>query len=66
MGGDDDYVEYVPMAKRRAMEAQKILQCKGKPSALEDELEKSKFEAKSSFLVKEIVARSRLFSKKRR
>ncbi|CDY39973.1 BnaC06g40510D [Brassica napus] len=27
---DDDYVEYVPVAKRRAMEEQKILQRKGK------------------------------------
>ncbi|KAH7560589.1 hypothetical protein JRO89_XS10G0049500 [Xanthoceras sorbifolium] len=53
-GGDDDYVEYVPVAKRRAMEAQKILQRKGKPSALEDELVKSKLEAKPSLLIKEI------------
>ncbi|KAK3218414.1 hypothetical protein Dsin_012384 [Dipteronia sinensis] len=49
----DDYVEYVPVAKRRAMEAQKILQRKGKSSALEDELENSKLaEAKPSLLVK--------------
>ncbi|KAH7560592.1 hypothetical protein JRO89_XS10G0050400 [Xanthoceras sorbifolium] len=52
--------------KTVAMEAQKILQREGKPSALEDELEKSKLEAKSSLLVKEIVPRSRLFSKERR
>ncbi|XP_048234020.1 DEAD-box ATP-dependent RNA helicase 35 isoform X2 [Ricinus communis] len=50
---DDGYVEYVPVAKRRALEAQKILQRKGKASALEDELEKSKLaEAKPSLLVK--------------
>ncbi|KAL3744755.1 hypothetical protein ACJRO7_013943 [Eucalyptus globulus] len=29
MEGEDDYIEYVPIAKRRAMEAQKILQRKG-------------------------------------
>ncbi|KAH7527874.1 hypothetical protein FEM48_Zijuj05G0012800 [Ziziphus jujuba var. spinosa] len=53
MEEDDDYVEYVPVAKRRAMEAQKILQRKGKSSALEDELEKSKLaESKPSLLVK--------------
>ncbi|KAJ0256703.1 DEAD/DEAH box helicase domain-containing protein [Hirschfeldia incana] len=33
---DDGYVEYVPVAKRRAMEAQKILQRKGNVSALEE------------------------------
>ncbi|KAK2655374.1 hypothetical protein Ddye_008426 [Dipteronia dyeriana] len=50
---DDNYVEYVPVAKRRAMEAKKILQRKGKSSVLEDELEKSKLvEAKPSLLVK--------------
>ncbi|KAJ4844500.1 DEAD-box ATP-dependent RNA helicase 35 [Turnera subulata] len=50
---EDDYVEYVPVAKRRALEAQNILQRKGKASALEDELEKSKLaEAKPSLLVK--------------
>ncbi|KAF2301428.1 hypothetical protein GH714_024014 [Hevea brasiliensis] len=53
MEEDDDYEEYVPVAKRRAIEAQKILQRKGKLSALEDELEKSKLaEAKPSLLVK--------------
>ncbi|KAF2594968.1 hypothetical protein F2Q70_00044337 [Brassica cretica] len=34
---DDDYVEYVPVAKRRAMEKHKILQRKGKVSAFEKE-----------------------------
>ena len=52
----DDYVEYVPVAKRRAMEAQKILQRKRKSSTLEDELEKKskqpKTIAKPSLLVK--------------
>ncbi|XP_009104465.2 DEAD-box ATP-dependent RNA helicase 35 [Brassica rapa] len=38
---DDDYVEYVPVAKRRAMEAQKILQRKGKVEE-EEEAEKEK------------------------
>lgn len=53
MEEEDDYVEYVPVAKRRAMEAQKILQRKGKTSAIEEELEKSKqAEAKPSLLVK--------------
>ncbi|GLT74992.1 hypothetical protein SLA2020_467510 [Shorea laevis] len=53
MEEEDDYVEYVPVAKRRAMEAQKILQRKGKASALEDEIEKSKLaETKPSLLVK--------------
>lgn len=50
---DDGYVEYVPVAKRRAMEAQKILLRKGESSILEDELEKSKAaEAKPSLLIK--------------
>ncbi|CAH2041116.1 unnamed protein product, partial [Thlaspi arvense] len=53
MEEDDDYVEYVSVAKRRAMEAQKILQRKGKSSAFEDETEKAKLaEAKPSLLVK--------------
>lgn len=53
MEEEDDYVEYVPIAKRRAMEAQKILQRKGQASTLEDELEKSKLaEVKPSLLVK--------------
>ncbi|GFZ07945.1 DEAD-box protein abstrakt [Actinidia rufa] len=53
MEEDDDYEEYVPVAKRRAMEAQKILQRKGKSSALEDETEKAKLaEAKPNLLVK--------------
>ncbi|CAH9081206.1 unnamed protein product [Cuscuta europaea] len=50
---DDDYVEYVPVAKRRALEAQKILQRKGKSAPLEEETEKKKqVEAKPSLLVK--------------
>lgn len=53
MEEDDDYVEYIPIAKRRAMEAQKILQRKGKASAFEDETEKSTLaEVKPSLLVK--------------
>lgn len=53
MEEDDGYVEYIPVKKRRAMEAQKILQRKGKSSALEDETEKAKLaEAKPSLLVK--------------
>ncbi|XP_073295731.1 DEAD-box ATP-dependent RNA helicase 35 isoform X2 [Primulina huaijiensis] len=50
---DDVYIEYVPVAKRRAMEAQKILQRKGKSSPLDEEIEKQKLvEAKPSLLVK--------------
>ncbi|CAM8880422.1 unnamed protein product [Rhodiola kirilowii] len=50
---DDNYVEYIPVAKRRAMEAQKILQRKGRVSVLEDESEKqAPAEAKPSLLVK--------------
>ncbi|XP_049409852.1 DEAD-box ATP-dependent RNA helicase 35-like isoform X1 [Solanum stenotomum] len=50
---DDDYVEYVPVTKRRAIEAQKILQRKGKSEAFEEEEEKIKLvEAKPSLLVK--------------
>lgn len=53
MEDEDDYVEYVPVAKRRAIEAQKILQRKGKSSVLEEEAEKLKLvEAKPSLLVK--------------
>ncbi|KAK2996738.1 hypothetical protein RJ639_025815 [Escallonia herrerae] len=53
MEEDDDYVEYVPVAKRRALEAQKILQHKGKSLAISDERELSKLpEAKPSLLVK--------------
>ena len=53
MEEEDNYVEYVPVAKRRALTAQMILQRRGNSSALEDELEKSKFaEAKPSLLVK--------------
>lgn len=51
---EDDYEEYVPVAKRRAMEAQKILQRKGKASAtIDDETEKLRVvETKPSLLVK--------------
>ncbi|PHU15248.1 DEAD-box ATP-dependent RNA helicase 35B [Capsicum chinense] len=50
---EEDYVEYIPVAKRRAMEAQKILQRKGKSEAFEEEEEKIKLvEAKPSLLVK--------------
>ncbi|KAI3512697.1 hypothetical protein L1887_20015 [Cichorium endivia] len=53
METEEDYVEYIPIAKRRAMEAQKILQRKGQASTLEDETEKSKqVEMKPSLLVK--------------
>uniref|UniRef100_A0A6N2K5N3 Uncharacterized protein n=1 Tax=Salix viminalis TaxID=40686 RepID=A0A6N2K5N3_SALVM len=53
MEEEDNYVEYVPVAKRRALTAQMILQRRGNSSALEDELEKSKLaEAKPSLLVK--------------
>ncbi|KAL4559899.1 hypothetical protein LXL04_032045 [Taraxacum kok-saghyz] len=53
MENEDDYEEYIPIAKRRAMEAQKILQRKGQASTLEDETEKSKqVETKPSLLVK--------------
>lgn len=53
MEDEDDYVEYVPIVKRRAIEAQKILQRKRKSSVLEEEAEKLKLvEAKPSLLVK--------------
>ncbi|KAL7170781.1 hypothetical protein ACSBR2_035621 [Camellia fascicularis] len=53
MEEEGDYEEYVRVAKHRAMEAQKILQQKGKSLAFEDETEKSKLaEAKPSLLVK--------------
>ncbi|PWA78145.1 hypothetical protein CTI12_AA218220 [Artemisia annua] len=53
MENDDDYEEYIPVAKRRAIEAQKILQRKGQASAIEDETEKVKeVEMKPSLLVK--------------
>ncbi|CAH8355920.1 unnamed protein product [Eruca vesicaria subsp. sativa] len=53
MEEDDDYVEYVPVAKRRAMEEQKILQRKGNVLELEEEeAEKEKLaESKPSLLV---------------
>ncbi|GAB2293642.1 DEAD-box ATP-dependent RNA helicase 35 [Dionaea muscipula] len=50
---DEDYTEYIPVHKRRAIEAQKILQRKGKSSAVEDESDGPKVaEAKPSLLVK--------------
>jgi len=51
---EDDYQEYIPVAKRRAMEAQKILQRKGKISApIDDDSGKlSVVENKPSLLVK--------------
>lgn len=53
MDGDDDYEEYVPVAKRRAIEAQKILQRKGQAIVLDDDIEKQKLlEVKPSLLVK--------------
>lgn len=53
MDGDDDYVEYVPVAKRRAIEAQKILQRQGQAIVLDDDIEKQKLlEVKPSLLVK--------------
>ncbi|KAJ6394676.1 hypothetical protein OIU77_023808 [Salix suchowensis] len=53
MEEEDNYVEYVPVTKRRALTAQMILQRRGNSSALEDELEKSILaEAKPSLLVK--------------
>ncbi|MED6127769.1 DEAD-box ATP-dependent RNA helicase 35, partial [Stylosanthes scabra] len=54
MEADDTYVEYVPVAKRRAMEAQKILQRKGQASTASDaDLEKLRVaETKLSLLVK--------------
>jgi len=55
MEEEDDYEEYIPVAKRRAMEAQKILQRKGKATAAieEDDSEKLKVvETKPSLLVK--------------
>lgn len=49
---DDDYVEYVPVKKRRELEAQKILQRKGNATAIETESEAPKVvEAKPSLLV---------------
>ncbi|KAF5181764.1 Atp-dependent rna helicase abstrakt [Thalictrum thalictroides] len=54
---EDDYEEYIPIKKRRAMEAQKILQRKsgnkGKPSSDGDEADdRSTQQAKPSLLVK--------------
>ena len=48
----DSYIEYVSVAERRAIAAQKILQRKGKASELEEEADKEKLaEAKPSLLV---------------
>ncbi|OIW13570.1 hypothetical protein TanjilG_29311 [Lupinus angustifolius] len=54
MEEDDGYEEYVPVAKRRAMEAQKILQRKGKAAVVTDaDLEKQiVVETKPSLLEK--------------
>ncbi|CAN1124793.1 hypothetical protein LINPERPRIM_LOCUS31293 [Linum perenne] len=41
---EDDYEEYVPVAKRRAREAHKFLQRKANATALDDELDKSNIE----------------------
>eukprot|EP01018_Ginkgo_biloba_P010232 Gb_18686 [translate_table: standard] len=49
---DDGYEEYIPIKKRRMMEAQKILQRKGKGSLLEDAEHAKAAEAKPSLLVK--------------
>lgn len=53
---DDDYQEYIPVHKRRAMAAESLLKRKGKESAsveVEDESEKAKAQdAKPSLLVK--------------
>lgn len=52
MEDDDDYVEYVPVKRRRLLEAQKILQRKGNATAPESESEPPKVvEAKPSLLV---------------
>ncbi|KAK9266883.1 hypothetical protein L1049_027142 [Liquidambar formosana] len=47
---EDDFVEYIPVKKRRVLEAQKIFHCKGK-SAFEDESQKLVV-ARPSLLVK--------------
>ncbi|CAH9134170.1 unnamed protein product [Cuscuta epithymum] len=50
---DDDYVEYVPVAKRRALEAQKILQRTGESTQSKKEAEETKqVEEKTSLLMK--------------
>lgn len=49
---DEDYVEYIPVKKRRMMEAQKILQRKGKGSLSEDVEHAKEAESKPSLLVK--------------
>ncbi|CAL8988594.1 unnamed protein product [Prunus brigantina] len=54
MEKEDDYVEYVPVAKRRATEAHKILQRKVKSFGLEEKSDKLKLatQANPSLLVK--------------
>jgi ATP-dependent RNA helicase DDX41 len=52
MEDDTDYVEYVPVAKRRAMQAPNILQRKRKFSALEEEECLKLDDAKPSLLAK--------------
>ncbi|PQQ00421.1 DEAD-box ATP-dependent RNA helicase 35-like [Prunus yedoensis var. nudiflora] len=54
MEKEDDYVEYVPVAKRRAMEAHKILQRKIMSFGLEEKSDKLKLTAQAnpSLLVK--------------
>lgn len=53
MEDDEDYVEYIPVKKRRAMEAHKILHRKGQSSAPNDDSVESKLtEVKPSLLVK--------------
>lgn len=50
---EDDYAEYIPIKKRRMLEAQKILQRKGKGSLLQDaEQAGALTESKPSLLVK--------------
>lgn len=49
---DEDYVEYIPVKKRRMMEAQKIMQRKGKGSLSEDAERAKEAESKPSLLVK--------------
>jgi len=50
---EDDYAEYIPIKKRRMMEAQKILQRKGNGSLLQDADQAAALtESKPSLLVK--------------
>ncbi|BFG20728.1 hypothetical protein CerSpe_070020 [Prunus speciosa] len=65
MEKQDDYVEYVPVAKRRAMEAHKILQRKIKSSGLEEKSDKLKLavQANPSLLVKAQSEKSNFVAK---